>query len=466
MNKYSILRLTMLVLIASSLIGGIYFTLIKSQRSISLEIFKPKKKTFETIVQKEEINNQTRTIIVEKVVEKVIEKVVEKKAHVCDLNFLIISAPRANTGSTRFAYLERTVKSIVDLQGALLDICVFVFNTDGESVREEITKAANVSEKVTIFTRKHQHNLYTNAFHDAPKKRKQSNDFYDMIKTFNDMPTDGPVILMEDDFVFCPNALSHIVSIFTNVKQKNWSGLRFSFGLNGVIVLKTDLVGILKYMELSRSRSFPVDWLLEELFHKTVPFGKEYFKDRVFYTYRYQLMEHIGVATSVGNYRSAEFNNIDFPHCYESQTQSRLMIPFNMAQCPTSLFYPCEEEPPRTSNDFAHDTKEGEILPPTNTHGITELHNLKAILCEKGENCDTCCSRNNATCDGLFFPYINRCDEMRKHYPDCKCAYELADESRSPNFDGELCVIGNRRSRFRCGNSYRTERRLCPCKPK
>ncbi|EFC38214.1 predicted protein [Naegleria gruberi] len=350
------------------------------------------------------------------------------------------------------------------MKGGILEPCIYIFNTEGASALPEITAATNISNNIFVFERKEQANLHTDTYSDNVRKRKQLNDFYDMLKTVHSMDIKGPLALMEDDFVFCPYAVGHLARITTFMSRKNYSGIRFSFGLNGVIIHKSDIPGFMNYMEANRKRAFPTDWLLEEFVNKYVPMGQEYFKERVFYTYRYQLMEHIGVVTSVGNNRNEEQNKINFPQCYETQTQSQLMFMFFVDACPNSLFYPCDET--SAPNDFVHDSLPCETLPASAIHSLQELQTIKAVLGALGENCDTICAKSESVCAPNYFPYINRCDEMRKHYSSCECKKEGVIDSRAPYFDGKYCIIGNRRSKFRCGNAHPSERRLCPCKPK
>ncbi|EFC44418.1 predicted protein [Naegleria gruberi] len=416
----------------------------------------------------------------------------------CSMSFLILTAPRQMEGNS-FHYLGQTINSIAKLKQRLFNPCIIIFNSKGEAFKEEVefmVQSSALDAHVTIYHKKKEWESYNfDNSQLSPKKKHQSNDFYDMIKIVNEqlrIKDNTPIAIMEDDFIMCEGAHYHFGRIFEKIHElesngKDWVGFRFSFGLNGVLIQRKDLGFLLRFLEREAETDTPIDWLLEQYWHQLNHYGKMRFKERLFYIYRYQLMKHIGVTSSVGNERNIERNNLDFPNCMEPQTQSQLLVLFQVEGCPNSYFFPCNDtlvgpntvtkRIPKSSlafmlpyiddeeYEFNHDTLRLPSFPSSNPIPLSELKKVRSVPCDAGESCSNCCERFDSVCDARFFSYINRCDELKRYAPNCVCTYERNPvlDSSSPLLDGEYCILGSRQSRFRCQNDMYGKRRLCPC---
>ena len=388
----------------------------------------------------------------------------------CLFHMLILTVPRLEIEGSRYHYLKSTLNGLYSQLGNTIFMpCVTVFNPN-PIWRSELEEA--IPEQVRGWKRfRILENQYRSDIFQSPsmsqKKKNQSNNFFDMMKTFLNVSTlERNVVFMEDDFVMCEDVSSHFIHVLNKASDPElFSGVRFSFGLNGVLVQRRDLPQMIYMCEEYAFKDFPIDNLLEEFLNKKTKMGKDYFKNREFFTYRYQLMEHIGKISSVGNDRDQEMMDLTFPHCYETQIYSQIMNQYKL-YCAHSLFSPCDRP---KKLQFSHDVFEFPLKPPTLKITLSELNKVESVLCEEGEDCDTCCKKIAKTCDVSFFPYINHCREIQKHSKE-RCNCKIDDEffsSIAPSMDtNKDCYVGYRPSRFSCSNkkSKSNHRRLCPCK--
>ena len=415
----------------------------------------------------------------------------------CTIHFLIMTAPRENLkllGHSPFMYLNRTMDSILNLETLFFQPCMTLLNVKGVKFRKELEQLAfyfetkingkkklstneNFHQRITIIdlNEQSQHNLLFTSVLLPLKKKQHLNDFYSIFNQIKLDYLDQMVMIMEDDFIMCPGASQHLLYIIHEMEKRKWSGVRVSFGLNGVMLNGNDLYAMVEFLKQHGGRATPVDWLLEEFWNQYDSMGMNYFgKTRKFYTYRLQLMEHIGFVSSVGNLRQINQNDLDFPHCYEAQIAAKLMFHFNMDQCSHSMFSPCDndenvfnsEEHGRSfKRQFAHDQFNETLgFSPSSMFSLAHFKtSVKAILCQEDESCDHCCLRNGKKCDSEYFPYINHCSELRKYKPNCDCQREKYLISRAPYMVRNTCFIGTRRSRFDCTTSKAMSSRLCPC---
>ncbi|KAG2378798.1 hypothetical protein C9374_007946 [Naegleria lovaniensis] len=427
----------------------------------------------------------------------------------CTLQFLIMTAPRENLkrlGHSPFMYLNRTMKGILDLETVFFKPCITLLNVKGKKFRKELEslysfekRNENSERMITIvdLDEKSQRDLVFTSVLLPLKKKQHLNDFYSIFNQIKFNYLDQLVMIMEDDFVMCPQATQHLVYIIHEMDRRKWSGVRVSFGLNGIMMNGNDLYAMVEFLRQHTGRATPVDWLLEEFWNQFDEMGMNYFgkSNRTFYTYRLQLMEHIGVESSLGHVRH---NDLDFPKCYEAQIAAKLMFHFNMDQCSHSMFSPCDEvelelnsesrtemrnthgkssidqpsRPRLSSNNnnklflsLAHDQfHETQAFTPSATFSLAHFKsNVQAIFCQEGESCEHCCLRHGKKCDGTYFPYINHCSELRKYKPNCNCQREKYLISRAPYITRNVCFIGTRPSRFDCTTSKFMSSRLCPC---
>src|SRR3989338_1794701 len=183
-----------------------------------------------------------------------------KNSEKCSARFLILTAPRQMEGNS-FYYLGQTINSIAKLKQKLFNPCIIIFNSKGEAFKEEIDFIVQSSAEdahVTVYHKKSEweNNIFENS-QLSPKKKHQSNDFYDMLKVVNTnikVNDNIPIAIMEDDFVMCEGAYFHFGKMFEKINElesndRDWVGFRFSFGLNGVLIQRKDLEFMMHFLE-------------------------------------------------------------------------------------------------------------------------------------------------------------------------------------------------------------------------
>ena len=131
-------------------------------------------------------------------------------------------------------------------------------------------------------------------------------------------PTCDYFMFMEDDFVLCDRAMeaiSHVISK-SDRYSPDWSALRVSFGLNGMVVPCKDLPAMRDFM-FAKSSWRPADLLAVYFVGKIAEEGAAHFgEDRRVSVYRYNIMDHIGrVSTYPG--RTLGSKSGAFLKCYE-----------------------------------------------------------------------------------------------------------------------------------------------------
>ena len=108
-------------------------------------------------------------------------------------------------------------------------------------------------------------------------------------------PTCDYFMFMEDDFVLCDKtmeAVSHALAK-SSAYSPDWSALRISYGLNGLIVPCKDLAAMKDFM-YEKSSWRPADLLAVYWVGKIAEEGAAHFGDRRVSVYRYNIMDHIG----------------------------------------------------------------------------------------------------------------------------------------------------------------------------
>ena len=148
--------------------------------------------------------------------------------------------------------------------------------------------------------------------------RQQTCDVVSMMRrAVKEFPTCRWYMFMEDDFVMCDSALKALRHAAAKADAYNpgWSGLRISFGLNGVVVPCKDVPKMADFM-LSKSSWRPADLLSVYWLASIANEGRLYMQGRKMSVYRYNMMNHIGrVSTYPGRTTGQQVNM--FLKCYD-----------------------------------------------------------------------------------------------------------------------------------------------------
>jgi len=114
-------------------------------------------------------------------------------------------------------------------------------------------------------------------------------------------PFDKYFVLIEDDFVPCEDFLSRMRDIL-DIKAPNygdWLSIRISYGFTGVVLRNgPDVLRVSDYIVRHRSRR-PPDHLLVEFCAGETQEARDYKRTRPHLAFRYNLLEHIGKASTL-----------------------------------------------------------------------------------------------------------------------------------------------------------------------
>eukprot|EP00002_Diphylleia_rotans_P000860 TRINITY_DN10465_c0_g2_i1.p1 TRINITY_DN10465_c0_g2~~TRINITY_DN10465_c0_g2_i1.p1 ORF type:complete len:289 (+),score=51.48 TRINITY_DN10465_c0_g2_i1:457-1323(+) len=150
-------------------------------------------------------------------------------------------------------------------------------------------------------------------------------------------------LFMEDDFELCSHGMKAINYVMdkATLLPLDWSIIRISYGLNGVIMKGQDVAIFSKYLRDNLFRR-PPDHLSVEWYAKEVPAGKAHFGSRQPVAFRYNLFKHLGVKSTLRSWDQPKF-----PGCFEE-----LLFPtvfeveaFNVTQCGADDITPCNIAP-------------------------------------------------------------------------------------------------------------------------
>ena len=155
--------------------------------------------------------------------------------------------------------------------------------------------------------------------------QKQTRDivstFEYAIKFASSSSFDG-FLIMEDDFLMCDGGIQKIHSFLTQKEYfgKSWMAIRVSFGFNGVVLKTTNDLNHLKDYLFQHSARRPPDHLLVEWFTGETNQAKLHLQQKHSLTYKHNLMEHIGIVSTV----RLQPNSGDYLKCFEILTTPTL----------------------------------------------------------------------------------------------------------------------------------------------
>jgi len=403
------------------------------------------------------------------------------------MQVVIPSVPRTENfqDPSVYKYLRETLTSIfTEANFEFFTPCVVVYNLRGTEasvamhtqLQDLLQLHGSAIAIVDLDTSTYHKNIFEAAKDLPDKKKKQSMDMYTVLKHFSEHATwlrgDAPYyMLMEDDFIMCKDSFSHLMRIFHHQKQlqqqQDWVGYRISYGLNGLILQYHDIAEMVEFLYRHRDSMYPIDHLIEHFLAGLWEDSMLYLNGRQFFIYKYQLMDHIGQVSTVGN--NDDRTEI-FPKCFELQYKSGVFVEFNMYTCSHALFTPCQTGPA----DATYEDVNLEIVKSaTSEHSLHELQKLTIVTTKEQENCNLRCQRMQPPleCKVQYFQYINHCKELSNHFacengciPD-----EVFKGSMSPKYNrhNKVCKVAFRRSKFNCFyGGLEGDMRICPCGPK
>jgi hypothetical protein len=172
--------------------------------------------------------------------------------------------------------------------------------------------------------------------------RRQTRDIAALLR---DPAVSGPgrsetVMLMEDDFLLCPqgmNAVHHLIQK-SNQIFPSWIMARLSYGMNGLLMPAADVPVLAAYLLEHQARR-PPDHLVVEWFAGETPQSKAHKRERPHVCARWNLLEHTG---EVSTLRPEAMTG--FPKCFEPMVYPAVfeVEQFRTQACAHDDMWPCK----------------------------------------------------------------------------------------------------------------------------
>ncbi len=301
------------------------------------------------------------------------------------------------------------------------------------------------------------------------KDVQQNNDFIAMLEQVKQKACPTPeslFLIMEDDFEQCPFSFDHIRRVITAARlyYPNFTGIRTSFGLNGIIFKCKHATAMQEYLKKHRFHG-PADSLYYFFWTLSTDAGKSYFTEPEshFLTYQHNLMDHIGSVSSIVS--GTKMSNRVYPGCYDV-LRAGVMEKFNTS-CLGKELTPCE-----------HPQMRGSLLDQAKGHPQydkmftmdSKYNQINITLAEDGEDCNKACEKKDFKCARSMLPLLNSCDILQL-YQGSPCTWCLEHDffanpkgKRNPAvYNDGGCWFSGVLSEMTCEGAFNNSRRICPC---
>lgn len=285
------------------------------------------------------------------------------------------------------------------------------------------------------------------------RARQQTRDVVNMLLEARD--TGRFVLLVEDDFIFCPNALTLMYhKLFFTQQHIFFSAMRFGVGMSGLLMRSSDIPSFAIYL-VETQHNMPIDLLATEWYLAAMPISKYHFnKGRQFIINKETLVSHIGDVTSFEDARGIRKTAL----CGE---RVRVKSYFEQKEsyqkkCDTYELSPCTKfKQAKMVKIHPRGPMQPDAIPRT----------AHVIMAPPGENCESGCRSSGKNgfdqCFNTEMPKLNTCGIIKLYLPQCKaCIVEenVGAQGIGTEKDGFTCVV----STIQTSTSYRN----CRTKPK
>eukprot|EP00656_Telonema_subtile_P037956 TRINITY_DN4242_c0_g1_i1.p1 TRINITY_DN4242_c0_g1~~TRINITY_DN4242_c0_g1_i1.p1 ORF type:complete len:309 (-),score=40.97 TRINITY_DN4242_c0_g1_i1:50-976(-) len=291
------------------------------------------------------------------------------------------------------------------------------------------------------------------------------------------------VLLMEDDFVWCPHfaaALEQALGL-SAAQFPHWAGGRIGFGMNGVVLRCEDIQTVQRFLE-SNIRAGPADsmlgafwtsdpnglswmrnWLSSDSEHSVLRSGTgtDHFKGRTFWSYKYNLLRHIGASST--HKVDSHYAPSVLPQCMDSLDMNGVMLreKFDSIRCGEHDLSPCEGWTAPIGLVAAATAKWRRSL----NSPVSSV--LAGVL---GQSCFATCAQQGQMCIPEMLPLINNCPLLTKYFKCRECrVHDLSSDSsksRNPAFQfPKTCLVSVTPDLMSCEVSRPDLAPLCPCAP-
>jgi hypothetical protein len=269
----------------------------------------------------------------------------------CDVLFGIPTLARGTTN-----YLNTTLEALLcqlpprSWQGPK-DVCIAVYEVRAPKGRTaptpfDLARKALAERSDVFFVRSNLSSRDTDL--STPKTRRQTMDVARMLLALHPLAA-SHFVLMEDDWLLCEGGMAaiHYLLAKAHIYQPGWAALRFSYGLNGILLKGGDLPPLAQFLlNPAAVRDVdlpyaPVDHLTYRWLSGKYSAARSYFGSRRIMAFRHTLFWHIGDVSSVGNHAGRHK-----PKCY-GLTKEWLFSKesFHTSDCPDDDLWPCDQRP-------------------------------------------------------------------------------------------------------------------------
>mmetsp|Transcript_30869 Transcript_30869/g.50238 ORF Transcript_30869/g.50238 Transcript_30869/m.50238 type:complete len:424 (-) Transcript_30869:107-1378(-) len=265
--------------------------------------------------------------------------------------WLTIMIPSVSRGSTD--YLSPTISAILsqipDTPGNPVHESVRILVVDNTPLEKGAHKAFEALRErhrdnpiisFHVQPKRGRHDEGTDPDHANKPGARVRTQTKDLIYTIRQTPESSKhLFIMEDDFFMCSGTLDAILYMISKAYRidPEWLAMKVSYGFNGILLRDRDVRPFAAYLE-KRYRDRPPDHIQTEWWQGEKPESRAYKGKRSYFVFRYNLLEHIGVKSSL---RSKEM--VGFGVCGQ-EMNTELMFPvdaFDSGKCGNNDMSPC-----------------------------------------------------------------------------------------------------------------------------
>lgn len=275
-------------------------------------------------------------------------------------------------------------------------------------------------------------------------------------------------MFMEDDMQLCMHGLRAIHHAIEKANSyTDWSVLRVSYGMNGLIFQSRDLQPFGDYLR-DRLTERPPDHLVVEWFASETARSKAHFRGRPNMAFRHNLFAHLGMISSIGK----ELRQT--PQCFSQLGDLMVDVErFDSQACGDDDISPCSMRPGKPklvewTRMCSHSMAVG--ASPSTVAVLDSA--VQPMAGAQGESCDAVCSRHGKLCRADQLRAVNSCEQIRKVFPCEKgCSMHFGPEQpcyvsdiNAPEMNlPRTCLVNSNIETATCAASHHMTSRICPC---
>jgi hypothetical protein len=269
------------------------------------------------------------------------------------------------------------------------------------------------------------------------RARQQTRDVLNMLLEVRD--TSRFILLVEDDFIFCPQALTLMYhKLLFAQEHVQFSAMRFGVGMSGILLKAADIPSFTHYLAETQ-HNMPIDLLATEWFLAAMPITKYKFNSgRQFIINKETLVSHIGDVTSFqdkrGIRKSALCGERVRVRSYFEQKESYQVACDNVELSPCSNF-----KQPHVLKVHVHGAIQPDTIPRT----------VRVVMAPAGQHCEAGCNSLGQhdgfdQCFNVEMPKLNSCGLVKRYLPQCTaCIVEegVGAQAHGSDESGYVCVV-------------------------